>query len=147
MNAFNALFQTASANGVSIFCAAGDNGSSDGTTGTNADFPASSPFAVACGGTSLVASPDRQTIVSEVVWNNNPTSSATGGGYSSLFSRPSYQQGFVTNAKRGLPDLSAVADPNTGYELIYQGQSIVVGDKLIFPFWTLKTYAKVVNFG
>jgi kumamolisin len=126
-NSFNALFQSASNAGVTILCSAGDNGSSDGTSGTNVDFPASSPFAVACGGTSLQANADRTAIISETVWNNNPTSSATGGGYSTFFAQPAYQQGLNTNGKRGLPDVSAVADPNTGYRLIYQGQSIVVG--------------------
>lgn len=94
--AFNSLFQSATNNGVTILCAAGDNGSSDGTSGLNVDFPGSSPFAVSCGGTRLVVSNDRQTIVSETVWNNNSTSSATGGGVSSFFNKPSYQTALVS---------------------------------------------------
>lgn len=126
-NAFNSLFQTATNNGVTILCAAGDNGSSDGTSGLNVDFPGSSPFAVSCGGTRLVVSNDRQTIISETVWNNNSTSSATGGGVSSFFSKPAYQTALVSGTKRAVPDVSANADPNTGYYLIYQGSPIYVG--------------------
>lgn len=93
--AYNSLFQTAANSGVTILCAAGDNGSSDGTSGTNVDFPGSSPFALSCGGTRLVASNDKQSIISETVWNNNSTSSATGGGVSNFFDKPAYQNGIV----------------------------------------------------
>ena len=64
-----------------------------------------------------------------LVWNNDPTTSATGGGISAYFAKPTYQNSvsFNLNGKRGVPDVSANADPDTGYELIYNGQSIVVG--------------------
>lgn len=51
LDSYNALFKTATSNGVTIFAAAGDNGSSDGGVGINVDFPGSSPFVVSCGGT------------------------------------------------------------------------------------------------
>ena len=58
MTAFDSAFQAAAAMGVTVCIASGDNGSSDGVTdGANhVDFPASSPHALARGGTSLQAS-------------------------------------------------------------------------------------------
>ena len=90
-NSFDQALQTAAALGVTVCCAAGDNGSSDGETDgrEHADFPASSPFALACGGTRL--SGTATTITSEIVWNENPVNSATGGGVSDFFSLPDYQ--------------------------------------------------------
>ncbi len=60
-----------------VFAASGDNGSGDGGSGNNVDFPASSPFVWGCGGTSLVTSGNVQT--AEYVWNNNSSSSAIDG--------------------------------------------------------------------
>jgi kumamolisin len=140
LTAYNSLFQTAANNKVTILAAAGDNGSSDGAPGNNVDFPASSPYVLACGGTTLVA--NGSTIASEVVWNNNPSSSATGGGISSVFSEPSYQIGRVTfnlSGQRGVPDVAGNANPNTGYILYSQsiGGSIVVGGtSAVSPLWS-----------
>ncbi len=69
---YDQLFQDAATLGVSICCASGDNGSSDGVTDglAHVDFPASSPFATACGGTNLEGA--GQTITSETVWNELP---------------------------------------------------------------------------
>jgi kumamolisin len=78
LQAFDQAFQDAAAIGVTVCCAAGDNGSADGVSDglQHVDFPASSPFALACGGTSLEAS--GKTISSEPVWDDAPDS-ATGG--------------------------------------------------------------------
>ena len=55
MTAFDSAFQDAAAMGITVCVACGDNGSSDGeSSGDHVDFPASSPFALACGGTKLV---------------------------------------------------------------------------------------------
>ncbi len=125
MDAFDQAFASAAALGISVFCAAGDNGASDGGQGMNADFPASSPHVTACGGTRLTLDVTGG-IASEVVWNDGP-SSATGGGYSARFPRPAYQAGVVPGALRGLPDMSANADPQTGYKVIVDGQAMGVG--------------------
>ena len=84
----DAAIQGAQEAGINTFVAAGDNGSSDGLSGVNVDYPASSPFAIGCGGTELVLNPDgsRQ---SEVVWGND---GATGGGISIFYPRPAFQQ-------------------------------------------------------
>ncbi len=86
--------------GVVFFASTGD-------TGGQRSWPASSPKVVAVGGTSLTGSGANW---SESAW------SGTGGGISSYFARPAYQNAVQTivGAKRGSPDISAVADPNTG---------------------------------
>ena len=86
---------------------------------------------LACGGTSLHV--NGNAIVSEVVWHDSD-SSATGGGVSEVFAKPSYQNnanvpvsinnGFVG---RGVPDVAADADPATGYKILVDGQPMVVG--------------------
>ena len=133
MDNFNEAFKTAASLGVSICIASGDSGSSDGETDgkVHVDFPASSPYALACGGTSLKAS--NNTITSETVWHDSNTS-ASGGGVSSYFPLPYYQ----ANAKvpleidtqfkgRGVPDVAADADPDTGYKVLVDGQELVIG--------------------
>lgn len=130
LTTFNALFKSAYDKGVSIYAAAGDNGSSDGLSGTNVDFPGSSPYVISCGGTRLEAS--GSLIQSEIVWNNNPATSATGGGISKYFAKPTYQSNISAlsgSAYRGVPDAAANADPVTGY-LIYcakEGGNVVIG--------------------
>jgi PKD repeat protein len=127
LTAMNNLFQTAANQNITILVAAGDQGSSDGASGQNVDFPGSSIYAVSCGGSTLNATNHVRT--SEVVWNDNPTSSASGGGISQFFSKPSYQNNVTFNLHgfRGVPDVSGNADPNTGYTIYYNGSYIIVG--------------------
>jgi len=141
--AMNAALQDAAALGVTVTIAAGDNGSSDGEPGAlHVDFPGSSPYALCCGGTTLVGS--GSTITSEVVWNETASNEgATGGGVSAIFPLPTYQQsagvpalptnGFVG---RGVPDVAGNADPVTGYSILVDGQSEVVGGtSAVAPLW------------
>lgn len=137
MTSYNALFQTAVNKNITILAAAGDNGSTDGTASSSVDFPGSSPFVLSCGGTRVIA--DQTTISEETVWNVNPTTSATGGGISAIFTKPSYQSGitFNLNGKRGVPDVSGNADPNTGYILCMNGNQIVIGGtSAVSPLWS-----------
>jgi len=135
---YDTLFARAATAGISIFCASGDNGSSDGLSGNNVDFPASSPNVIGCGGTTLTA--NGNTITSEVSWNNN--TGATGGGISKVFTKPTYQNmvaGFSLSA-RGVPDICGDADPNTGYILNYRGSNIVIGGtSAVSPLWAALT--------
>jgi kumamolisin len=133
---FNQAFQDAGTMGKTVFVAAGDNGSSDGETdGQNhVDFPASSPYVVGCGGTTLEANVMANTITSEVVWNETASGEgATGGGVSDFFPKPSYQDSVNVPAPttaeggRGVPDVAADADPVTGYQVIIDGSSTTVG--------------------
>jgi kumamolisin len=132
--------QEAAALGVTITVAAGDNGSSDGVTdgSNNVDFPASSPNVLACGGTALVSSSG--AITSETVWNDGSEGGATGGGFSTSFSQPSYQSSLATNypgqTGRGVPDVSGDADPDTGYNILVDGsQEVVGGTSAVAPLW------------
>lgn len=126
-NEMNAVFQSASKNGVAIFCAAGDYGASNGSSGLNVDFPGSSPAVISCGGTTVVVS--NGSITSEVAWGTSP-SSATGGGISRFYNKPEYQRNVpLLNGKtrRGLPDIAANADPESGYIVRVLGQDVVIG--------------------
>ena len=92
----------AAALGSTVCVAAGDNGSSDAQTDgqPHTDFPASSPHALACGGTSLQADLGTGVISSETVWNDGPGHGATGGGVSDAFGLPSWQASAGVPARR-----------------------------------------------
>jgi kumamolisin len=129
--------------GVTVTVAAGDNGSADGVDDENAhvDFPASSPFSLACGGTRLQGSGAK--ISAETVWNDGPNS-ATGGGVSDNLAIPSYQSSAKVPksvnsghfAGRGVPDVAGNADPESGYEVRVDGSNTVVGGtSAVAPLW------------
>jgi len=143
-DAMDSAFQAAAAMGVSVTVASGDNGASDGVAGADhVDFPASSPHALACGGTSLQASGG--VITSEAVWNDGAGGGAGGGGVSAVFPLPTWQTGLSAvsvNGKaqaltrRGLPDVSADADPQTGYQVRVDGAAAVFGGtSAVAPLW------------
>lgn len=145
MTQFDQAFQAAAAMGVTVCCASGDNGSSDGVTDgkPHVDFPASSPYALGCGGTRLTAAgtATHPVIGQEVVWNDNPASSASGGGISGFFAVPSYQSKtqlplLSGKAGRGVPDVAGDASPASGYQVRVDGQSLVIGGtSAVAPLW------------
>ena len=142
MQSFDQAFQDAIALGVMVCVAAGDSGFTDGVSDGKAhvDFPASSPNVLACGGTTLTAA--NGAIKKEVVWNDG-SGDGTGGGVSEVFPLPSYQQSASVPASlntgfagRGVPDVAGDADPNTGYQVVVDGQSAVVGGtSAVAPLW------------
>jgi len=144
MQAFDQAFQDAAALGVTVCCAAGDNGSGDGVGDhlAHVDFPASSPFALACGGTRLEGT--GSSISSETVWNDDPNNSATGGGVSDEFDLPDYQKNAHVPAGvnpgsrigRGVPDVAGNADPESGYKVRVDGTDTVIGGtSAVAPLW------------
>jgi len=144
LQSYNSALEAASAVGVSVCIAAGDDGSTDGVTDglQHVDFPASSPYAIACGGTHLAGS--GSTITSEVVWDDLPSNGATGGGVSATFPLPTWQAGAHVPPSvnpgsfvgRGLPDVAGDADPNTGYQMEADGTNLVVGGtSAVAPLW------------
>jgi kumamolisin len=145
MTAFDQTFQSAAAMGITVCVAAGDNGSSDGVKdgADHVNFPASSPNVLACGGTSLQAANGK--ITSETVWNDGANGGAGGGGVSRFFALPPWQEGLmVTNSQgassplqgRGVPDVSADADPETGYDVRVDGNDTVIGGtSAVAPLW------------
>jgi kumamolisin len=138
MTAFDTAAQDAAALGVTICAASGDGGSSDGVTdGKNhVDFPSSSPHILACGGTNLQSK--NGAITSETVWNGGSSGGAGGGGFSVQFPLPSYQTAAkITGTGRGVPDVSGDADPATGYNVLVDGQSLVIGGtSAVAPLWS-----------
>jgi len=145
MKAFNDALQSAAAVGITVCAASGDSGSSDGVgDGANhVDFPASSPYVLACGGTSLQGS--GQKITHEVVWNDGADGGATGGGVSGAFPVPAWQEGLSSTGTkggktalkgRGVPDVAGDASPVTGYDVIVDGNNTVVGGtSAVAPLW------------
>jgi kumamolisin len=141
MTAFDSAAQDAAALGITICAASGDNGSSDGVNdGANhVDFPASSPHILACGGTSLQSAGGE--ITSETVWNDGEQGGAGGGGYSNQFPLPAWQASAniqpPDGGGRGVPDVSGNADPDTGYNILVDGQSLVIGGtSAVAPLWS-----------
>jgi kumamolisin len=154
MTAMNAAISDAAALGATVTVAAGDNGSSDNpssTSGVAVDFPASSPYSLACGGTTLMGNTATNTITSEVVWNEIANNEgAGGGGVSVVYAEPTWQKtagvpasaaggsgiGSATSPGRGVPDVAGNADPVTGYQIVADGQSEPVGGtSAVAPLW------------
>jgi kumamolisin len=140
LSAFDEACQSAAALGITITVASGDNGSTDGGTGNNVDFPASSPHVLGCGGTELIASGN--SISQEVVWNDQPQGGASGGGVSAVFALPTWQATSNVPAApnsaggRGVPDVAGDASPETGYNVSFDGQNEVVGGtSAVAPLW------------
>ncbi len=152
LSAMNQAMSDAAALGITVCVAAGDNGSSDGVSDgqVHVDFPASSPYALACGGTKLIADPATGQVSSEVVWNELAAKEgAGGGGVSDQFPLPTWQASAGVPARagaagrrrsaggRGVPDVAGNADPVTGYQ-IYQGgkAQVVGGTSAVAPLWS-----------
>jgi len=141
--ALDQALSDAAALGITVTVAAGDNGSGDGVTdGKNhCDYPASSPYALACGGTRLEADASTGAISSETVWNDGSSGGATGGGVSDVYSLPSWQASAGVPAAsvtggRGVPDVAGDADPQTGYQVLVDGkQGVYGGTSAVAPLW------------
>jgi kumamolisin len=134
--AFDAALADAAAQGITVCVASGDNGSADGQSDgePHADFPASSPHALGCGGTRLPSSGV------EVVWNDGADGGAGGGGFSTSFPVPAFQRSLTYQGSvlpgRGVPDVSADADPETGYRVRIDGTDTVIGGtSAAAPLW------------
>ena len=144
MQAMDKAFQDAAALGVTVCCASGDNGSTDGVSDgrLHVDFPGSSPYALACGGTRLEGS--GSTIKKELVWNEGVRGGATGGGVSDVFALPKWQANAKIPASanpggrigRGVPDVGGDADPVTGYQVLVDGKQFTIGGtSAVAPLW------------
>ncbi len=135
------LLQDAAELNLSVLAAAGDSLATDGVADGRAhvDFPASSPWAIGCGGTAITVAGG--AIVQEVVWNDG--TSGTGGGISTLYPVPSFQQGArlpvnldTGRPGRGVPDVAGNAAPGSGYRIVVNGQTGTVGGtSAVAPLW------------
>jgi kumamolisin len=130
---------TGTAEGISYFAAAGDDGTTDcyrqtGSTAKAVDFPASSPNVTSVGGTQLSVT-SSNTYSSESTWNNGDSGGSTGGGISTLFAAPSWQSAQSTT-NRKVPDVSADASPTSGYTIYSAGAwQQVGGTSGAAPLW------------
>lgn len=145
IQALNQAMMDASTLGVTVCVASGDNGSTDGVSDglSHVDFPASSPYALGCGGTKITVKGGKLT--SQVAWDDLPSGGATGGGISDVFPLPTWQEnsGVPPSANpgarigRGVPDVSGDADPQSGYSILVDGKQIDVGGtSAVAPLWT-----------
>lgn len=120
-----------------ITAASGDNGSSDGSRKSVTDYPSASPYISGCGGTS------RPPNGPETVWNNG-NGEGTGGGFSKVYARPSWQPANSQGTGRMVPDWAGNADPNTGYNTLVNGQwQVIGGTSAVAPM--LAGFLAVVN--
>jgi kumamolisin len=139
MRAFDQAMAAAALLGVTVCCASGDDGSSDGVRDSrpHVDFPASSPHALACGGTRLAVS--GTAAITESAWNDTAVGGgATGGGVSNVFRLPPWQAAanVPTLRGRGVPDVAGDADPQTGYRVRVDGLDTVIGGtSAVAPLW------------
>jgi kumamolisin len=114
--------------GVNVFVSSGDAGSNPDATGQSptgplqAEYQASDPAVIGVGGTTLRMRANG-TVAIETGWT------ASGGGTSRFFPRPSWQHGHGVPAdpNRLVPDVSAAADPNTGALLVFGGKTVGIG--------------------
>ncbi len=144
MDVWDSLGQSATLLNVPIFVAAGDHGCTDEQPGDDgydgqrhADFPGTCPHGVAsCGGTSLMSNGG----ASETVWNDG-NGWATGGGVSTYFQQPPWQNGVgaddgATLLMRGVPDVAGDADPDTGINVRCNGvDQVSGGTSAVAPQW------------
>jgi subtilase family serine protease len=135
--------EEAAASGISFLAASGDAGSADcvDSQSPNAaplpvlavNYPASSPWATGVGGTNLALNA-QNGIEAGTVWNDTALTApagdgvaAGGGGFSGLFTRPSYQKGTVTENRRAVPDVGMLADISPGYDVYCTASPDCVG--------------------
>ena len=148
------IFKQGAAQGMAFFAAAGDSGAYDcADTNLAVGSPASDPYVTSVGGTTLQLS--NGAYGSETVWSNpksiqhGPEGAGGGGGLSKTFKQPSWQVGpgvtnQYSNGYRELPDVTADADPSTGYAMYCtvtnagcnaSGWLIVGGTSAATPIW------------
>jgi subtilase family serine protease len=149
----NAAFQQMSAQGQSIFAAAGDSGAYDDGSALSVDDPASQPYMTGVGGTALTTAGPGGAYSSEKTWatpsdtRSSPFGAGGGGGISTVWSLPAYQSGVAGSAAskgsttmRNVPDVSLDADSNTGYAIYFNGAwNIYGGTSCAAPLWSAFT--------
>jgi subtilase family serine protease len=133
----HAALRQAAGRHVTVVTSSGDTGViSDNGPPVQASLPASDPLVLGAGGTALNASTFTGAYHGEMAWNADVDASA--GGYSSLFRRPSYQDGVPRIGRmRGVPDVAADADASTAMTLTFSGGVLypAQGTSAATPLW------------
>lgn len=141
------IFKQMVAQGQSLYAAAGDSGAYDNDTSLSVDDPASQSLIVAVGGTKLSTKSDG-SYSSETTWSsgNGPGNNGGGGGISTIWPIPSWQQGAAnanagaSTSMRNLPDISLDSDPSTGYAIYFGGKwKVYGGTSCAAPLWAAFT--------
>jgi kumamolisin len=124
----SAALSAAAAAGCTFCAASGDNSVDDGTSAPSADYPCADPKVWAVGGTNLRVNANG-SYASESAWGDGrPGDEGGGGGYDASVPMPAWQSGIIPSGLgRGVPDSSANADPNSGYQISANGSWTVVG--------------------
>jgi len=147
IDAINDTLKAAALLGITVCVASGDDGSDDqvGDGHAHVDFPSSSPYVLAVGGTTLRKGTSGQ--VNEVAWKDGDglrqdNGGSTGGGVSVHFPRPDWQNVKVKSVNPGsidgrvIPDVAANASANTGYWTVVDGQGGASGGtSASAPLW------------
>jgi subtilase family serine protease len=137
VNTMNTALEQARDQHVTVVAASGDTGAiSDNGPPVQVSMPASDPLVLAAGGTTLDATWATGAYHGEMAWNES--TDASGGGYSSLFPRPSYQDGVARiAATRGVPDVAANADSATAMAIVFTGGVLLTatGTSASTPLW------------
>ncbi len=140
MAADDVIFKAAVAKGITFFVSSGDGGYKTGCSGQTGlfkavSYPASSPYVVAVGGTTL--STNGNVWAGETAWKSG------GGGVSVYETAPSWQQSVTGSAKREVPDVAMDADPNSGALVIVNGASTQIGGTSLSAPLSTGTWARV----
>ncbi len=132
-----AALRRAAEHHVTVVASSGDTGViSDNGPPVQVSLPASDPLVLGAGGTALNASTSTGAYQGEMAWNAD--TEASGGGYSSLFPRPEYQDGVARIGRmRGIPDVAADADASTAMALTFTGGVLfpAQGTSAATPLW------------
>jgi subtilase family serine protease len=142
----NSALEYAAVRHVTVVVASGDYGAIGNGSSTSlkeVSLPASDPWALAAGGTTLTANPATGAYLSETTWNvPSGSPDASGGGISRRFTRPRYQNGVAgIGATRGVPDVAGEATGTSGMALAFGapggGDEFVGagGTSAAAPFW------------
>jgi kumamolisin len=134
----NNIFRQATAQGMTVFVASGDDGAytchrnDPNDNELSASLPATNPYITAVGGTALLVN-DNGSYYSEAGWEGPLAGSGSGGGLSVGYTRPDWQTGpGVSNQYsdngRQVPDVAASADPLTGYRIYDSTDSSCTGE-------------------
>lgn len=110
-----------------VFAAAGDSSLDDGTNTRTPDDPCCDPNVWGVGGTRLQLNANGSIALESAWGDGNAAAEGGGGGFDPKEPMPSYQKGVVPGTKRGCPDSSANADPQSGYAIVANSQWQVVG--------------------
>lgn len=141
--ALDAVLADAVRLGITVVAAAGDDLATERMNDGKAhvDYPASSPYVLGCGGTTITLDAAGTAIADEVVWNDGLV--GTGGGISAIYPVPAFQKAAnvppSVNGRRrgrGVPDVAAAAAEINGYRIVLNGaQTVASGTSAVAPLW------------